>query len=99
MIKIAIGRNDTLILFHLIPMRHSSHTSRNVHSIPIFNVKHSFFKNSFFPSTICEWNKLGPRFCSSEILSIFRKSIIQFIRTVSSSAYSCHNPKGIKLIT
>ena len=34
-------------LFHLIPVRHSSHTSRNIHSIPIFKVKHSLFKNFF----------------------------------------------------
>ena len=33
-------------LFHLIPVKHSSHTSRNVHSIPFLSVKHSFFKNS-----------------------------------------------------
>ena len=41
-------------LFHLIPVRRSSHTSRNVHRIPIFNVKHGFFRNSFFPSTSSE---------------------------------------------
>ena len=28
--------------FHLIPSKHSSHTSRNVHSIPFLSVKHSF---------------------------------------------------------
>ena len=39
-------------LSHLIPVRHSSHTSRNVHNITIFNVKHKFFKNSFFLITI-----------------------------------------------
>ena len=31
-------------LFHLIPVRHLSHTSRNVHNIPIFNVKQFFQK-------------------------------------------------------
>ena len=40
--------------FHLIPARHSSYTSRNVRSIPIFNVKYSSFKNFFFLSTISE---------------------------------------------
>ena len=57
-------------LFHLIPMRHSSHTSRNVHSIPFLSIKHSFFKNTFFPSTIYEWNKLDPAIHNSESLSI-----------------------------
>ena len=86
-------------LFHLIPVRHSSHTSRNVHSIPFLSVKHSFFKNSFFPSTISEWNKLDPAIRNSESLSIFRKNILHFIRPAPNSIYNCHNPKGVKLIT
>ena len=86
-------------LFHLIPVRHSSHTSRNVHNIPILSVKHSFFKNSFFPSTISEWNKLDPGIRNSESLTIFRKNILHFIRPTPNSIYNCHNPKGVKLIT
>ena len=41
-------------LFNFIPVRHSSHTSRNVHIIPIFNAKHIFLKNFFFSSTLSE---------------------------------------------
>ena len=74
-------------------MRRSSHTSRNVHSIPIFNVKHTFF-----PSTISEWNKLYTDLCSSESLSILRKNILQFIRPAPNSVWNCYNSKGIKLI-
>ena len=33
--------------FHLIPVRHSSYTSRNAHSIPILSVKYSFFQKPF----------------------------------------------------
>ena len=85
-------------LFHLIPDRHSSHTSRNVHSISIFSAKHSFFKNSFFPPTISEWNTLDPAIPNSESLSIFRKNILYFIKPAPNSIYNCHNPKGVKLI-
>ena len=45
-------------LFKLIPSRISSYVTRNIHSIPFFKTRHTFFKNSFFPSTIIEWNKL-----------------------------------------
>ena len=86
-------------LFHLIPVRLSSHTSRNVHSIPFLSVKHRFFQNSFFPSPIFEWNKLDPAIRNSESLSIFRKNILHFIRPAPNSIYNCHNPKGVKLIT
>ena len=36
----------------------SSHVTRNADDIPLFNIKHNFNKNSFFASTIIEWNKL-----------------------------------------
>ena len=89
------------------PQYHSSHTSRNVRIIPIFNVKQSFFKNSLFPSTISEWNKMDPGIRNSESLSVFRKNILRFIRPAPNSNcfnskiinYNCNNPKGVKLKT
>ena len=94
-------------LFHLNLVTHSSHTSRNVRIIPIFNVKQSFFKNSLFPSTISEWNKIDPGIRNSESLSVFRKNILHFIRPAPNSNcfnskkfnYNCNTPKGVKLKT
>ena len=83
-------------LFHLILVKHASYTSRKVHSIPIFSVKHGFFKNSFFPSTFSEWNKVDPAIPNAQILSIFSKIILHFIRPAPNSIYNCHNPKGVK---
>ena len=57
------------------------------------NTKYSFFKNSFFPSTIIEWKKLV-------INLIFKKHILlQFMRSSLNSVYNSHNPKGRKLMT
>ena len=70
-----------------------------MHNFPIFKSKHNFFKNSFFPSTISEWNKLDPSLRNSENFLTFKKNIIQFIEPAASSVYNCHNPKVIKLIT
>ena len=67
--------------------------TRNAHNIPHVNVKHKFFKNSYF-STIIEWNKLGSNIRNSEILNIF-----QFIRLITNSIFGCHNPIGVKLHT
>ena len=53
----------------------------------------------FFPSTISEWNKLGTSLRNSKIFLTFKKNILQFIRPAVNSAYNCHNPKGIKLVT
>ena len=42
----------------MIPKVLSTRTTRNYNNIPLFNVKHEYFRNSFFPSTVIEWNKL-----------------------------------------
>ena len=47
-------------LFKLIPEKTSSYVTRNAEHIPLLNIKHSFYKNSFFPSSIIEWNNLDP---------------------------------------
>ena len=85
-------------LFHLVPVTHAPYTTRNVHNLPSFKSKH-FVENSFFLSTISEWNKLDPNLCNSESFLTFKKNILQFIRPTANSVYNCHNPKGIKLIT
>ena len=47
-------------LFNLIPVRPTLYPTRNALNIPLLNTSHNFFKNSFFPSTIIEWNKSDP---------------------------------------
>ena len=73
--------------------------TRNALNIPLLNTSHNFFKNSFFPSTIIEWNKLDPGLRKAESLSLFKTNILKFIRPSPNSVYNCHNPKGLKFIT
>ena len=86
-------------LFKLIPSRSSSYVTRNIHNIPFFKTRHTFLKNSFFPSTIIEWNKLDHNIRNSSSFNIFRKSILKFISPSANSLFNCHNPKAIKFIT
>ena len=72
--------------------------TRHKNNIPPFNVKHDYFKSSFFPSTIIEWNKLDPNKRNPQRLSLFKKHISGFIRPFANSTFHCHNPKGLKLI-
>ena len=65
-------------LFNLIPEKTSSYITRNIDCISLIKIKHNFFKNTFFPSAMIEWNKLDP--AKSEILSIFKSNILKFIR-------------------
>ena len=45
-------------LFNLIPNFNKDHNTRISYTIPPIKVRHGYFKNSCFPSTIKEWNKL-----------------------------------------
>ena len=76
-----------------------SYRTRQCNKIPAINVKHEFFKNTFFPSTIMDWNKLDWEIKNSESILTFRKRILSFIRPSADSTFSCHNPRGIKLLS
>ena len=47
--------------FNLIPVRTSNYRTRNADDIPFFNIRHNFFKYSFFPPEVIEQNKLNSR--------------------------------------
>ena len=59
-------------LFNLIPVRPTLYPTRNALNIPLLNTNHNFFKDSLFPSTIIEWNKLYPGLRKAESLSLLR---------------------------
>ena len=83
----------------MIPKVLSTRTTRNFNNIPLFNVKHEYFRKSFFPSTVIEWNKLDNDIRNSELVSTFKKQILKFIRPSPNSTVNVHNPHGIKLLT
>ena len=85
-------------LFELIPTARQAYMTRNKNSIPLFNVKHDFFKNSFFRSTIIEWNNLDSNIRNSESLALFKKHMLDFIRPSANSTFHCHCPDVLKLI-
>ena len=60
-------------LFDMIPKVLSTWTTRNHNNIPLFNVKHEYFQNSFCPSTVTEWNKLDNNIRNLESVSTFNK--------------------------
>ena len=62
-----------LYLINLIQEKTSSHATRNVDCIPLIKIKHNFFKNTFIPSTIIEWNKLDLTIRNAESFGSFEK--------------------------
>ena len=86
-------------LFETIFKVLSTQTTKNHNNIPLFSFKHEYFRNSFFPSTAIEWNKLDNKIRNSESVSAFKKQILKCIRPSPNSTFNVHNPHGIKLLT
>ena len=86
-------------LFDIIPQLNCQYRTRNAHNISHINVKHQFFKNSYFPSTINEWNKLDSNIRNSKTLNILKLKILKLIRPTTNSIFGCYNPIGVKLLT
>ena len=72
-------------LYSIIPIHNMPYRTRQCNKIPARNVKHNFFRNTFFPSTIMEWNKLDWEIKNSESIATFRKRILSFIRPSAHS--------------
>ena len=85
-------------LFNIISVTASRYNIRTISTIPQLKVKHYFFRNSFFPSAVIEWNKLDLNICKSESLNVFKNSLLKFIRPSGNSVFNCHNPRGVKLL-
>ena len=86
-------------LYSIIPIHNMSYRTRQCNKIPAINVKHDFFKNTLFSSTIMKWNKLDWEIKNSESIATFKKRILSFIRPSANSTFNCHNPRRIKLLS
>ena len=93
-----LQKQKSQYLFKLITEKAHRYATRNVDSIPCFKIRHRFFKNSFFPSTVIEWNSLDPTPRNSESVADFKNNILKFIRTSPSNVFNFNNYKGIGLI-
>ena len=91
-----INNQSPRYLFQLVPSPNTRYFSRNSENIPQLWTKHDLFKNSFFASTIKEYNNLDPQIRKPKSISIFESNIF---RPKPNNVYYCHNPKGIKLLT
>ena len=86
-------------LFNLIPTNNSNYNTKNTDKSTLFRTKRNFFKNSFFPSTVFEWNKLDPNLRSAAGLNVFKQNLLKFTRPSPNSVFNCLNCKGTKYLT
>ena len=81
-------------LFKLIPEKTHAYATRHVDKIQFFNVRPKFFKNSFFPSAIIEWNNLDHILGTQKVFVVFKSNILRFIRPSTSNVSDCDNHKN-----
>ena len=68
--KIVVNKSANY-LFKVAPVSNTIYNTRNTNDIPLMNIKHNFFKNTFFLSTIIEWNKFDPAIRNSTSFNSF----------------------------
>ena len=64
-----------------------------------FTYRTDYFKNSFFPYCVREWNKLASNIRHSNSISLFKKGLLVGIRPKQRSIYNIIDPPGLKLLT
>ena len=69
------------------------------HKISSFKTRHNFFKDSFFPAVISEWNSLDINIRNSSSIDVFKKELFKFIRPEPNSTYNVNDAKQLKLLT
>ena len=72
---------------------------RHVNSFDLVSCKSEYFKNSFIPNVIYEWNKLDPDIRSSVSYNLFRNTLLKFIRPLQRKTFNINDSVGVKLLT
>ena len=60
--------------------------------------KSEYFKNSFIPNVIYEWNKLDPDIRSSASYNLFGNTLLKFIRPVPTKTFNINDSVGVQLL-
>ena len=84
-------------IYDLLPPMRSS--CEHVNSFNTVSCKSEYFKNSFIPSVINEWNKLDPDIRSSTSYNLFRNTLLKFIRPAQRKTFNINDSVGVKLLT
>ena len=94
--KVVSTKLPAYIYDFIPPLRQSQ---RHPNTFNSFSCRTEYFKNSFFPCVIGEWNKLNSEIRRSGSYNIFRKSVLNNIRPRASKVYNINDTIGNKWIT
>ena len=77
-------------LFQLIPPNNKVYATRSSQSnkFSSFKTRHNFFKDSFFPAVISEWNNLDINIRNTSFINVFKKELLKSTRPEPNSTYN-----------
>ena len=94
-----IVRNKSLgYLYKYILPGDRAYLTQNSKKIKQIFCRSEYFAHSFFLYTIKEWNKLRLEIRNSESYSVFKKSLLKFIRTIPNSLANIFGIKVLKIL-
>ena len=67
--------------------------------ILFLKTKTNFFKNSFFPAVILEWNNLDVNIRNSASCNFFKRVILKFTRPEPNQVFNVDSSEGLKFLT
>ena len=85
----------TKYLFKFIPQENYSHNTHSVAFIRTYCCRTEFFKCSFFPHSVCEWNKLDITTRREKSLLSLRNSMLKLVSL--QQIFNVHYPTGTRL--
>ena len=83
----------------MIPTGQHSDNTQSLDQIETYYCRTDTFKNSFFPYTVVEWNKLDLDIQKPKSYAIFRNALLKIDQPNQCSVYVIHNPMGLKLLS
>ena len=86
-------------LYNLIPSVNRFYDTRNNTNVSSFKCRTEYFKNSFFPNVITEWNKPDINIKSMTPYTAFKNALLSFLRPKHIDTFGIHNPIGLQLLT
>ena len=86
----SIKEQSPVYLFQLIPEIRPPIITRSVQKsqISFLKTKANFFKSSFFPAVIQEWNKLDVNIRNSVSCNVFKRVILKFTRPEPNQVFN-----------
>ena len=86
-------------LYNLIPSVNRFYDTKNNTKVPSFKCRTEYFKNSFFPNVITEWNKLDVDIKSMTSYTAFENALLSFTGLKQVDTFGIYNPIGLQLLT